>query len=125
MFCTNCGHPNRDDARFCAECGHPLQDEVTVTLPAIEGDDEAHDDFLPYNAWFAQKRKRIENETRLLSAVSIQFRTHRTTLKLKEHCSRGLPHEARPCSEDSMDAPMVPKIAIFRFFLLFLGNDIL
>ena len=45
MFCTNCGHPNRDDARFCAECGHPLQDEVTVTLPAIEGDDEAHDEF--------------------------------------------------------------------------------
>jgi pSer/pThr/pTyr-binding forkhead associated (FHA) protein len=45
VFCTNCGHPNRDDARFCAECGHPLQDEVTVTLPAIEGEDEGHDDF--------------------------------------------------------------------------------
>jgi pSer/pThr/pTyr-binding forkhead associated (FHA) protein len=45
VFCTNCGHPNRDDARFCAECGHPLQDEVTVTLPATEGEDEGHDDF--------------------------------------------------------------------------------
>ncbi len=45
MFCTNCGHPNRDDARFCAECGHPLQDEVTVTLPATEGEDEGHDEF--------------------------------------------------------------------------------
>jgi pSer/pThr/pTyr-binding forkhead associated (FHA) protein len=45
VFCTNCGHPNRDDARFCAECGHPLQEDVTVTLPAIESEEEAHDEF--------------------------------------------------------------------------------
>ena len=45
MFCTNCGHPNRDDARFCAECGHPLQEDVTVTLPAIESEEEVHDEF--------------------------------------------------------------------------------
>ena len=45
MFCTNCGHPNRDDARFCAECGHPLQEDVTVTLPAIEAEEEVHDEF--------------------------------------------------------------------------------
>ena len=45
MFCTNCGHPNRDDAHFCAECGHPLQDDVTVTLPAIEAEEEVHDEF--------------------------------------------------------------------------------
>ena len=45
MFCTNCGHPNRDDARFCAECGHPLQEDVTVTLPAIEAEEEVHEEF--------------------------------------------------------------------------------
>ena len=32
MFCTHCGHPNRDDARFCAKCGRPLQGDPTVTL---------------------------------------------------------------------------------------------
>jgi pSer/pThr/pTyr-binding forkhead associated (FHA) protein len=45
VFCTNCGHPNKDDARFCANCGHPLHDEVTVTLPAIEGEEEVHEEF--------------------------------------------------------------------------------
>jgi pSer/pThr/pTyr-binding forkhead associated (FHA) protein len=45
VFCTHCGHPNRDDARFCAECGAPLQDEATLTLPPIEYDDEPHDEF--------------------------------------------------------------------------------
>lgn len=45
MFCTNCGHPNRDDARFCAECGHPLQEDVTVTLPPVEAEEEVHDEF--------------------------------------------------------------------------------
>jgi len=45
VFCTRCGHPNRDDARFCAECGAPLQDDATLTLPPIEQDDEPHDEF--------------------------------------------------------------------------------
>ena len=45
MFCTRCGHPNRDDARFCAECGHPLHGDVTLSLPAIEGEEEPHDEF--------------------------------------------------------------------------------
>jgi pSer/pThr/pTyr-binding forkhead associated (FHA) protein len=45
VFCTRCGHPNRDDARFCAECGHPLQGDVTLSLPAIEAEDEAHEEF--------------------------------------------------------------------------------
>jgi pSer/pThr/pTyr-binding forkhead associated (FHA) protein len=45
VFCTNCGHPNKDDARFCANCGHPLHDEVTFTLPAIEGEEEVHEEF--------------------------------------------------------------------------------
>jgi len=45
VFCTRCGHPNRDDARFCSECGAPLQGDVTVSLLPIEGDDEAHEEF--------------------------------------------------------------------------------
>jgi pSer/pThr/pTyr-binding forkhead associated (FHA) protein len=45
VFCSRCGHPNHDDARFCVDCGHPLHDDVTLTLPAIEADEEAHDDF--------------------------------------------------------------------------------
>jgi pSer/pThr/pTyr-binding forkhead associated (FHA) protein len=40
VFCTRCGHPNRDDARFCAECGAPLQDDSTVTLTPVEPEDE-------------------------------------------------------------------------------------
>ena len=45
MFCTRCGHPNRDDARFCAECGHPLQGDPTLRFTPVEADDEAHDEF--------------------------------------------------------------------------------
>ena len=56
MFCTECGHPNRDDARFCAECGAPLQDDATLTLPPIEHDDEAHDEFpFPHDELQAQQ----------------------------------------------------------------------
>ena len=45
MYCTRCGHPNRDDARFCAECGASLHDDPTVSLTPVEPDDEAHDEF--------------------------------------------------------------------------------
>ena len=45
VFCTRCGHPNRDDARFCAECGAPLQDDATLTLTPVEAEDEPHDEF--------------------------------------------------------------------------------
>ncbi len=45
MFCTDCGHPNRDDARFCASCGHPLQDDPTLSLTPVEPEDEAQDEF--------------------------------------------------------------------------------
>jgi pSer/pThr/pTyr-binding forkhead associated (FHA) protein len=45
VFCTHCGHPNRDDARFCAGCGRALQGDPTLTLTPVEGDDEAHDEF--------------------------------------------------------------------------------
>ena len=45
MFCTRCGHRNRDDARFCAECGAPLQDDSTVTLTQVEPEDEDGTEF--------------------------------------------------------------------------------
>jgi pSer/pThr/pTyr-binding forkhead associated (FHA) protein len=45
VFCTNCGHPNRDDARFCARCGHPLQGDPTLSLTPVETEDEAQDEF--------------------------------------------------------------------------------
>ena len=45
MFCTRCGHPNRDDARFCAKCGAPLQGDPTLSLTPVETEDEAHDEF--------------------------------------------------------------------------------
>ena len=45
MFCTHCGHPNRDDARFCASCGHALQDDPTLSLTPVEPDDEAQEEF--------------------------------------------------------------------------------
>jgi pSer/pThr/pTyr-binding forkhead associated (FHA) protein len=45
VFCTRCGHPNRDDARFCAECGAPLHEDPTVSLTPVEAEDEAHDEF--------------------------------------------------------------------------------
>ena len=45
MFCTRCGHPNRDDARFCAECGAPLQADATLSLTPVESEDEGHDEF--------------------------------------------------------------------------------
>jgi len=45
VFCTRCGHPNRDDARFCAECGTALQGDVTVGLPLIEAEGDEHEEF--------------------------------------------------------------------------------
>ena len=45
MFCTRCGHRNRDDARFCAECGAPLQDDSTVTLTPVEAEDDENVEF--------------------------------------------------------------------------------
>ena len=45
MYCTRCGHPNRDDARFCAECGASLQADATLSLTPVEPDDEGHDEF--------------------------------------------------------------------------------
>lgn len=44
MFCTHCGHPNKDEARFCAKCGEPLQDDTTLSLPPVEVDDDVTED---------------------------------------------------------------------------------
>ena len=44
MFCTNCGHPNPDEAHFCAKCGTALQDETTMSFTPVEAEDETLDD---------------------------------------------------------------------------------
>ncbi|MEX2275426.1 MAG: FHA domain-containing protein [Actinomycetota bacterium] len=45
VFCTRCGHPNKDDARFCAQCGAPLQDETTVSLTPVEEEGAGEEEF--------------------------------------------------------------------------------
>jgi pSer/pThr/pTyr-binding forkhead associated (FHA) protein len=45
VYCTRCGHPNRDDARFCANCGAGLQDETTLGISPVEIEGEGYDDF--------------------------------------------------------------------------------
>ena len=44
MFCTRCGHPNKDDARYCANCGAALQDETTISITPIEAELEGPDE---------------------------------------------------------------------------------
>jgi hypothetical protein len=77
VFCTRCGHPNRDDARFCAECGAPLQDDPTVTLTPVEPDDEENiefpfpeDELEPGQALLQVKRGPNAGSTFLLDADS-------------------------------------------------------
>ena len=45
MYCTRCGHPNKDGARFCANCGAPLLDETTVGITPVEVDEEVGEEF--------------------------------------------------------------------------------
>jgi FHA domain-containing protein/zinc ribbon protein len=45
VYCTNCGHQNRDDARFCAKCGSPLETDATLRLTPLEVEDEPVDEF--------------------------------------------------------------------------------
>lgn len=45
MFCTNCGHPNKDDARYCAKCGAALQEDTTIGINPAEVEAEVPDDF--------------------------------------------------------------------------------
>ena len=44
MFCTRCGHPNKDDARFCAKCGEALKADTTMSLTPVEAEDEGAED---------------------------------------------------------------------------------
>jgi pSer/pThr/pTyr-binding forkhead associated (FHA) protein len=43
MYCSECGHHNRESARFCARCGAPLLEgdagEPTEALPALDAED--------------------------------------------------------------------------------------
>src|SRR6185436_20969636 len=45
VFCTRCGHPNRDDARYCAECGAPLQEETTMSITPVDVESETGEEF--------------------------------------------------------------------------------
>lgn len=45
MYCTNCGHPNKDEAHFCVNCGAALQDETTLGITPIEVEVEGHEEF--------------------------------------------------------------------------------
>jgi pSer/pThr/pTyr-binding forkhead associated (FHA) protein len=45
VYCTNCGHPNRDDAHFCAKCGSPLETDATLSLTPLEAEEEPGDEF--------------------------------------------------------------------------------
>ncbi len=45
MYCTHCGHPNKDGARFCASCGNPLQEDATLSITPVDAEDEGADEF--------------------------------------------------------------------------------
>jgi len=45
VFCTNCGHPNKGEARYCANCGAALQEDTTLGISPIEVEGEGQDDF--------------------------------------------------------------------------------
>ena len=45
MYCTRCGHPNKDEARYCANCGAALHDDTTVGITPIEVEGEGPDEF--------------------------------------------------------------------------------
>lgn len=45
MYCSRCGHPNKEGARYCAGCGAPLQEETTLGLSAVEAEEEPGGEF--------------------------------------------------------------------------------
>lgn len=45
MYCSRCGHPNKDEARFCSNCGAPLHEEVTVGITPVEVEGEGVEEF--------------------------------------------------------------------------------
>ena len=73
MYCSRCGHPNKDDAKFCAQCGAPLQGEPTLSLTPLEAEDDAseefpfpHDELQPGQALLLVKRGPNAGSTFLL-----------------------------------------------------------
>jgi len=45
VYCTRCGHPNKDEARFCANCGAALHDEATLGISPVEVEGEGPEEF--------------------------------------------------------------------------------
>lgn len=45
MYCTRCGHPNKDEARFCSNCGAPLHEDTTLGLSPVEVEGEGAEEF--------------------------------------------------------------------------------
>jgi pSer/pThr/pTyr-binding forkhead associated (FHA) protein len=45
VYCTNCGHPNKDEAHYCVNCGASLQEDTTLGISPIEVEGEGHDEF--------------------------------------------------------------------------------
>jgi pSer/pThr/pTyr-binding forkhead associated (FHA) protein len=45
VYCTRCGHPNKDEARFCSNCGAALHDEPTLGLSPADVEAEGGDEF--------------------------------------------------------------------------------
>jgi pSer/pThr/pTyr-binding forkhead associated (FHA) protein len=45
VYCTRCGHPNKDDARFCANCGAPLQEDTTIGITPVEVEEEGGEEY--------------------------------------------------------------------------------
>jgi pSer/pThr/pTyr-binding forkhead associated (FHA) protein len=73
LYCSRCGHPNKDDAKFCAQCGAPLQGEPTLSLTPVEVEDDAseefpfpHDELQPNQALLLVKRGPNAGSTFLL-----------------------------------------------------------
>ena len=45
MYCTRCGHPNKDEARYCANCGAALHEETTLGIGPVEVEGEGVEEF--------------------------------------------------------------------------------
>ncbi|MEP6475827.1 MAG: FHA domain-containing protein [Actinomycetota bacterium] len=45
LFCSRCGHPNRDDARFCSQCGAQLDADGTLSHTPVETEEDTLDEF--------------------------------------------------------------------------------
>jgi pSer/pThr/pTyr-binding forkhead associated (FHA) protein len=45
LYCTRCGHPNKDEARFCSNCGAPLHEDTTLGLSPVEVEAEGAEEF--------------------------------------------------------------------------------